>query len=289
MWREAGCAIPLRSESPHGNATRGHQEVNNERDNRDQGDFLFSGRLVPIRREGNIVYARSLRRGEEDTGEGVHLERGDRLVGEFVVNARDIDEHYNSKGLGGYRSVANTVWTWHRLAQEELGFVLFVFALARRTDAAHTLWASVMEGHERGRKEGAIAQRQTNFNSLAAAEMAVIALGRCYQMVCDLSEKYCPALKVPDSVKKTSKAVLEMRNAFEHIDERAEGIVGKGKVDEDAALTIFRQPDFVQSAVLRYRDYELSFESEVIAALIDCRELVINAIEERAKQRAVTK
>ena len=108
-------------------------------------------------------------------------------------------------------------------------------------------------------------------------------------MVCDLSEKYCPALQVPDSVKKTSKAVLEMRNAFEHIDERAEGIVGKGKVDEDAALTIFRQPDFVQSAVLRYRDYELSFESEVIAALIDCRELVINAIEERAKQRAVTK
>ena len=145
--------------------------MNNERDNRDQGDFLFSGRLVPIRREGNIVYARSLRRGEEDTGEGVPLERGDRLVGEFVVNARDIDEHYNSKGLGGYRSVANTVWTWHRLAQEELGFVLFVFALARRTDAAHTLWASVMEGHERGRKEGAIAQRKTNFNSLAAAEI----------------------------------------------------------------------------------------------------------------------
>ena len=266
--------------------------MKNEGDNHDQGDVLFIGRLVPIRREGNIVYARSLRRGEEDTGEVVHLERGDQLVipaGELGVDARDIDEHYNSKGLGGYRSVANTVWTWHQFAQEELGFVLFVFALARRTDAAHTLWASVMEGHERGRKEAAIAQRQTNFNSLAAAEMAVIALGRCYRMVCDLSEKYCPALQVPDSVKKTSKAVLEMRNAFEHIDERAEGIVGKGKVDEDAALTIFHQPDFVQSAVLRYRDYELSFESEVIAALIDCRELVMNAIEERGKQRAVTK
>ena len=107
-------------------------------------------------------------------------------------------------------------------------------------------------------------------------------------MVCDLIEKYCPALQVPDSVKKTSKAVLEMRNAFEHIDERAEGMVGKGKADADA-LTIFHQPDFVQSAVLRYRNYELSFESEVIAALIDCRELVMNAIEERGKQRAVTK
>ena len=265
--------------------------MKNERDNHDQDNFLISGRLVPIRREGNIVYARSLRRGEEDTGEGVHLKRGDQLVipaGKLVFNARDIDESDNSKGLGGYRSVANTVWTWHQVAQERLGFFLFVFALARRTDAAHTLWASVMEAHERGRKEGAIVQRITNVNSLAAAEMAVIALGRCYRMVCGLIEKYCPALQVPDSVKKTSKAVLEMRNAFEHIDERAEGMVGKGKVDEDA-LTIFHQPDFVQSAVLRYRNYELSFESEVIAALIDCRELVMNAIEERGKQRAVTK
>ena len=55
-------------------------------------------------RDGKVVYARTLRRGEEDTGAAIHLEPGDRLVipaGELVVNSRDIDEYYNPIGLGG--------------------------------------------------------------------------------------------------------------------------------------------------------------------------------------------
>ena len=54
--------------------------MTNDANEENQGDFLFGGRIVPIKREGNIVYARSLRRGEEDTGEGVALQPGDRLV-----------------------------------------------------------------------------------------------------------------------------------------------------------------------------------------------------------------
>ena len=114
--------------------------MTNDGDIQDQGNFLFGGRIVPIRREGNIVYARTLRRGEEDTGEAVNLEAGDRLVipaGELVIDFRDIDELYNPKGSGGYRPVANTVWSWYQIATEKLEFFLLVFALARRTDAAH--------------------------------------------------------------------------------------------------------------------------------------------------------
>ncbi len=59
----------------------------NEDNNQDQADFLFAGRIVPIKREGNVVYARTLRRGEEDTGEAVHLEPGDRIVME-IINKR---------------------------------------------------------------------------------------------------------------------------------------------------------------------------------------------------------
>ena len=262
--------------------------VNNDGNNQDDGDFLFAGRIVPLRRDGNLVYARTLRRGEEDTGEGVPLEAGDQLVfpaGELVVDSRDIDEYYNPIGLGGYRPVANTVWTWSQIAGEELGFFLFFFALARRTDAAHALWVSTIEARDRARKERGIARRQAHFNALSAAEVAIIALGRCYRMVLGLVEKYCPSLQVPDSVTRTSAAVLELRNAFEHIDERAEGRVGRGRVSA-GALTIFFQPDFVRSSVLRYKDYELDFESQVLAALIDCRAFVMDAIDERAKQRA---
>ena len=263
----------------------------NESDNQDQGSFLFAGRIVPIRREGNVVYARTLRRGEEDTGEAVHLERGDRLVipaGDLVVGSRDIDEYYNPIGLGGYRPVANTVWTWHQFATERLGFFLFFFSLARRTDAAHSLWVSAIGARDKAITEDGISQRQAAFHALAAAEMAIVALGRCYRMVSALVEKYCPELQVPSSVAKTQETVLQMRNAFEHIDERVEGNTGRGKPDTDA-LTIFDQPDFLQASILRYKDYELNVESEVIAALVDCRELIMKAMDTRAKQSAASK
>ena len=265
--------------------------MSKESDKEDQGAFLVSGRVVPIRREGNIVYARTLRRGEEDTGEVVHLKPGDRIVfpaGELVIDSRDIDEHYNPKRSGGYRPVANTVWSWYRIATEQLGFFLFFFALARRTDAAHALWVLAIEARDSARKESGIPQRLATFNALAAAEVAIVALGRCYRMVDVLLEKHCPELQMPGSVAKTRKTVLEMRNAFEHIDERAEGKVGGGRFDADG-LTIFNQPDFIRASILRYKEHTLNFDSDVIAALVDCRELVMDAIDARAKQQAASK
>ena len=272
-------------------AEEDESDVTSDSDKQDQGTFLFAGRIVPIRREGNVVYARTLRRGEEDTGEVIHLEAGDSLVfpaGEFVFDSRDIDEHYNPKGPGGYRPVANTVWSWYRIAPEQLGFFLFFFALARRTDAAHALWVLAIEARDRARREDGIPQRLAVFNALAAAEVALVALGRCYRMVTSLVEKHCPELQVPDSVKSTQEAVLEMRNAFEHIDERAEAKVGRGTYHADA-LTIFNQPDFVKASVLRYKGHSLNFESDVIAALVDCRELIMDAIDARAEQQAASK
>ena len=257
--------------------------MTNQSNNQDQGSPLFSGRLVPIGREGNVVYARTLRHGEKDSGEAVHLGPGDRLVipaGELVVNSRDIDEYHNPVGLGGYRPVANTIWAWHQFAKEQPEFYLFLFALARRTDATHALWVSAIEARNKAGTELGISQRQAAFKALASAEMAIIALGRCYRMVDTLVERYCQELQAPESVARTKKVVQEMRDAFEHIDERARGEVRKKRLVKDA-LTIFNQPDFVQASILRYKGYELNFESEVIAALIDCRDLIMDAIEHR--------
>ena len=46
----------------------------------DDCEFLHACRLVELKRENSVVYARSLRRGEEDTGEGVRVGAGERLV-----------------------------------------------------------------------------------------------------------------------------------------------------------------------------------------------------------------
>ena len=260
----------------------------NDENKQNEGEFLFGGRLVPIKREGNIVYARPLRPGEKDTGETVKLQAGDRLVipaEELVFNSREIDAYYNPKGFGGYAPVANTVWTWDQIKTERLDFFLFFFSLSRRADAAHTLWASAMQARGKAQEEGGIPRRQEAFNALATAEMAVIALHRCIRMVYELIEKFCPELEVPKSVEKICIPVQEIRHAFEHIDERAAGKVGPSAKNHPEALTIFNQPDFVESSILRYREHVLNFESEVITALLDCRELIMCAIDVRAARQ----
>ena len=251
-------------------------------------NFLYAARLVEMKREGNTVYARTMRRGEEDTGKGIHFDSGGRLVilrGEMIIDWRDLDEYHNPVGLGDYRPIANTVWAWCQFATERLDFFLFLFALARRTDAAHSLWTSAIRARDTAREgQGSVSARQAHLAALAAAEMSIIALGRCYRMVEGLVKKFCPGLSVPDGVAETRDAVKAMRDAFEHIDERAEG---KVKINElhPEALTIFNQPDFVASSMLRYRQHQLNFESQVIRALVDCRELVMDVIDARATQR----
>ena len=260
----------------------------NDENKQNEGEFLFGGRIVPIKREGNIVYARSLSLGEEDTGEAINLQPGDKLVipaGKLVVNSRQIDTHYNVKGLGGYAPVANTVWTWYQIVTERLDFFRFFFSLSRRVDAAHTLWASAMQARVMAQEEGGIPKRQEAINALATAEMAIIALHRCIRMVYALINKFCPELEVPKSVRKICVPVEQIRHAFEHIDERAESKVGPSAKIHPEALTIFNQPDFVESSILRYREHELNFESEVITALLDCRELIMRAIEVRATRQ----
>ena len=248
------------------------------------GEFLTSGRIVLDRREGNKVFVRTLRPDEEDTGEGVNIRAGEQLIfeaGALVINSREIDTH-SVKGRGGYAPVANTVWTWYQIVGEQLGFFLFFFSLARRVDAAHASWTLAVQEREKANEEEAILRRAGFLNALATAEVTIIALHRAITMVYSLVDKFCPDLGVPDSVQRIRDAVWEMRNAFEHIDERAEGRVGSSKVMRSDALTIFNQPDFIESSVLSYKTYSLNFEEDVLSALLDCREFIMGAIDARA-------
>ena len=144
----------------------------------DSSDLLFISRLVPDGREGNKVFARSLRPGEEDTGEGVNVLAGEQLViraGGLLISSNEIDA-LSPKGYGGYAPVANTVWTWYSIVGEQVGFFLYLYALARRLDAAHAAWELAMRERENARSEGAIVQRIGYFRALSEAEVIIIAL-----------------------------------------------------------------------------------------------------------------
>ena len=256
--------------------------------NQANGEILHVGRVVLDRREGNRVFIRTLRPDEKDTGEGVTIQKGEQVIfeaGALTVDLRQIDNQ-SPKGFGGYAPVSNTVWTWSHFVREQLGFFLFFFALARRLDAAHRYWASAMRDLQKSRDEngGGIPQRLDFFDALATAEVAIVALHRAIQMVYLLVKTYCPELTVPESVKRIRKAVEQMRNSFEHIDERAEGKVDRSGNRHMDALKIFHQPDFKMSSIIRYQEHSLNLEEDVKAALLDCRKLVLDAIEARASQ-----
>ena len=248
------------------------------------GELLVYGRLVPDGREGNKVFARSLRPGEEDTGEGVNVRAGEQLIvraGGLVVNSDEIDA-LSPKGYGGYAPVANTVWTWYRIVGERVGFFLYVHALARRLDAAHAAWELAIQERDKARSEGAIGQRIGFFRALSEAEVAIIALHRAMDMLLRFNGVFPLGLEIPDSLRKLEPIVKDMRNAFEHIDERAQGKINQRRKMDAEALSIFAQPDFIGSSVLQYRGKQLHFYEDVLAALLSCRELVLKVIDLRA-------
>ena len=247
------------------------------------GELLFYNRLVPDGREGNKVYARSLRPGEEDTGEVVNINAGDELViraGGLVINSDEIDA-LSPKGFGGYAPVANTIWTWYSIVGEQVGFFVYIFALARRLDAAHAAWELAIQERDKARSGGGIGRRIGFFRALSEAEVAIIALHRGMNMLLRFNGVFPLGLEIPNSLKKLEPVVKEMRDAFEHIDERAQGKINhRGQMDAEA-LTIFDQPDFTESSVIHYRGNDLHFEEDVLAALLSCRELVIKVIDLR--------
>ena len=271
--------------------TSTHAPIGKE-SNADQGEELFTGRVVLSRREGKNVYLRSLRPGEEDTGEGVRIEAGERVLidaGDLSLNSREIDASLSPPGPGGYAPVANTIWTWYQIAPRPGQFFMFFFALARRTDAAHALWTAAIEARDQAREKAGTPRRTASFELLATAEMMVIALHRCFEMMEGLRSSFCPSLSIPASVEVLRPAVREIRHAFEHIDDRAQGRIDpRGNVDPEA-LTIFIQPGFVHSSVLRYRSHTLNLETEVIAALLDAREFIMKAIDEGPVQNSETR
>ena len=252
------------------------------------GELLTVGRLVPAGRDGNKVFARMLRPGEEDSGEAVRIEAGDQLVippGGLSFDSREIDAQ-SPKGLGGYAPVANSVWTWYQFAPVRQGFFLHLFSLARRIDSAHALWALVAQEREEAAKEQGIARRSKYFSALAVAEVTVIALYRGVVMVEELNKTFSLGLDIPQSLQSIQSVIRDMRHSFEHIDDRAQGRVNLlGTLSPDS-LTIFDQQDFIDSSMIHYQGRTLDFDKKVLAALLECRELIMKAIDARVASGA---
>ena len=247
-------------------------------------ELLLLGRLVPAGSDENTVFARSLRPGEEDTGEAVHVPAGKRLMiraGDLSFNSDEIDAR-SPQGRGGYAPVADTLWTWYRLVgAKDQSFLMMVLAAARRLDATHAFWSATMAALDESASLAGIERRSTLFRALAMAEVTVISLSRSVQTLYRLEERLDLGLQIPEEIDSLRATLQRMRNALEHIDERAMGEARDGTAE--SAMSIFFQPHFVDQGVLTYAGEGMLFTEGVPVALGHCREVIMSVIDLRPR------
>ena len=244
-------------------------------------DFMVGIRVVPDGRNGNEVYGRALNTGEPDNGEGILLNVGDTLVypeGSLRVTLEDVDK-YAQVQPNGYAPITNTVWTWLQIPPHQSeAFSHYMLATARRLDQAHALCVQVLDVLASLPEEHGIPMRTRVFNALANSESMCLALSRAIRMIRNAADKFNVTTPVHPDLLSVEEPATAIRDAFEHMDERALGIARRETPTD--ALSIFNQGDLVSGRALRYAGYSLSLTLDVLPNLVKARQFLYDAIAE---------
>jgi hypothetical protein len=236
-------------------------------------DWLVAVRIVPDGRDGTKVYGRSLKAGEVDpdvpvifdpnAGEELHFRPGS-----VQITIQDVDR-MAKPGPDGYATISNTVWTWLSIGAPTAPTLFrFLLAASRRLDTAHSLYTQV-EAALGGFSGASPHQREQLFAALGVSELLCVALGRAVDMLQKIPTTFSVDVQLPATITSKAFALREIRNAFEHIEDRALGKV-RGKLDADA-LSIFDQGDLFTRGVLTYASHSLGLRSEVLPMLVHAR------------------
>lgn len=245
-------------------------------------DSLIWIKVVPDSRDGSIVYGRSPLPQEKDLDLPIifYPENGEELrfkPGSILFSIIDIDKHA-TKYEDGYSSITNTLWTWLIIGSPS-NMVIFrlLLATARRLDAAHSLLIDILK--RRDNIQGSfIFQRESAFDALALAEIFIITLSRSINLVYKIKGCAKSLTDLPLEVRKIKKTIEEMRNAFEHIDDRAFGRVKKNINFE--ATSIFEQHEFIPEGKLSYLHYKIDLIKEAPRLLVLIREYLFQVAVE---------
>lgn len=253
-------------------------------------DILTWVRVVPDGRDGSTVYGRALLFDEPDTGLAPQLRPGDNFLfrpGKLVFSIDSVDTSVAVKFEDGYASIANTVWTWlslyptlfHKIVSEEVS--RFLLSAARRLDASYEAFSLTRSKlKELDAVEYGIRQRHLIFEIMGLVEMAIVAINRALQMALQIHKRYSVNVHFPDSVRDKLPPLKKMRNAYEHIEDRALGRVNnKPHID---ALSVFNYERLFEEGIATYSSYELDIHNETTQLLIDTRQYLKEATLELA-------
>ena len=248
-------------------------------------DALIGVRVVPVGREGNKIIVKTLNHGQPDSGEGITRNADEKLLlppGNARITIQDIDKD-NTPHADGYAAVSNTIWTWLQIGPSPDPVLFrFLFAAARTLDTAHDLCVNALDELNGPTDEPFIKARARAFRGLGYAELMCVAFNRAVRMIEGIPSEFTVSTEVPKTVRALSASLKDIRDALEHIEERAFEIVNAhGQIHPDA-LTIFDQGDFYSSGVLRYANHLLDVRADVVPALIVSRQFIFNVAAEKA-------
>lgn len=231
-------------------------------------DLILSQRVVLVRREPGVVYVRSMRHNEPDDGRRVHVRPGDQVCfepGSWVVELDGIDAAA-AKNTTGYVPLSPVLATWFYIGEHDEAKVRYLFAAARRLDAANVLLATVqqlrdeLEAADLDKLPGPQI-RQRLWALVGAAELAVVGLGRVCDMVIKAADKIGATQALPAAIDSRREAVMSIRHALEHVEERA---IGEAFNKPDpVALTIFKHEELFHYGRIVYGDLAMDFADDV--------------------------
>lgn len=237
-------------------------------------DLVHSMRIVPLRREGSTVYARTLRHGEEDDGRRVHVRPGDNLVLESVAVELDAIDANQESTESGYVPLTSVLSAWFSTNPQSWPEALIRYALAaaRRLDMANELLIRVRAIEDEVNANPDLPGPQIRrgiFTVVGNVELAVISLGRAIAMIASLPDKFALAHDIPQTLTDCLPALQAIRNAYEHIEDRAFGTV-RDK-ESPVALSIFDYRDLLANDRIIYGEHTLDLAEEVPALLATAR------------------
>jgi hypothetical protein len=247
----------------------------------DNSDLIHSMRIVPVRREGSVVYARSLRLGEPDDGRRVHVAPGDQVrfeAGAVLAELEAIDSHERPTE-SGHKPITSVLSAWFHFGREpwDDSAVRYVLAAARRLDMANELFIRVrqLEGDiNKGGLTGPQLRRKL-FDVVGFVELAVISLGRALEMPTKAPDRFSVDIEVPTTILTALPAVTAFRNAYEHIEDRAFGT--RHGVADPSALSIFDYRRLAEEDLIVYGEHSLNIAGQADLLIADGR-LMLKAL-----------
>ena len=245
--------------------------------------------MVPVWKEDRTVYGRTLNHGEPDNGDAIRVEPGDTLIfpqGSVKVMLSDVDR-YSEPESDGYAPVANTVWSWLAIPPTTFNKMgsHYLLAAARRLDMAHIHCIGTLRCLRDIPGKPFVKARARMFDGLGHAESMCIALSRAIGMIQQARVKFSITAPVPQVITEVAAPVRSLRDAFEHIDERAEGNARKESPKD--AMSVFEQSDFFASGVLRYAGHSLDIQTEALPAMIAARKFIADATADGGKTKTI--